>query len=56
VTQSLPLAAIHEMPCFGCNWQCIYPVPPEAPTPCIAGITVDTVWSAVQTALQRQIE
>ena len=52
--QPLPMTAIHEMPCFGCNWQCIYPVPPGAPKPCVAGITTETVWEAVQQAVEQQ--
>ena len=53
VTQPLPVTASHPMPCFGCNWACIYPVPPGQPTPCIAGITAETVWQAVEAALPR---
>ena len=56
VRQPLPVTASHPMPCFGCNWQCIYPVPPGTPTPCIARITVEAVWSAVQEALSRNGE
>lgn len=46
--QPLPVAVIHPMPCFGCNWQCIYAVPPGTPKPCVAGITTEDVWAAIQ--------
>lgn len=47
----LPLAATHPMPCFGCDWNCIYPVPDGAPTPCINNVSVEAVWEHVQTTL-----
>lgn len=47
----LPLSVWHPMPCFGCDWNCIYPVPEGEPTPCITGISVQAVWEYVQTAL-----
>jgi len=47
----LPVAAVHPMPCFGCDWACIYRVPPDQPKPCIANITVGTVWEAVEALL-----
>jgi ADP-heptose:LPS heptosyltransferase len=43
----LPRAITHQMPCFGCNWQCIYKCPRGIPVPCIEQITVSDVWSAV---------
>ncbi len=29
----LPRAVIHSMPCFGCNWECIYERQPGRPSP-----------------------
>lgn len=51
VSTPLPIVASHPMPCFGCNWECIYETPPESPKPCIESISVDTVWASVQAAL-----
>lgn len=33
--------------CFGCNWNCIYPIGEHDPGPCISSISVDEVWKAV---------
>lgn len=51
VAQPLPMAASHPMPCFGCNWACIYDVPPDQPKPCVAGISPETVWQAIEALL-----
>ena len=45
----------HEMDCFYCNWECIYPINDGDPAPCIANISVDDVWSKVNTLLQKEI-
>ena len=37
----------HKMPCFGCNWKCIYPIKEGDPAPCIANVKVDAVWGEV---------
>ncbi len=47
----LPLAVFHRMDCFGCNWQCIYDVPPGQPKPCIANISVEDVWEEIEKKL-----
>jgi len=47
----LPVAAAHPMPCFGCDWACIYKVPPDQPKPCIAGISAEAVWQAIEPLL-----
>lgn len=41
------------MECFGCNWQCIYPVPWHAPTPCVTNISVEQVWRTVLCVINR---
>ena len=38
----------HKMPCYGCNWVCIFPIIEGEPTPCIAKISVDAVWKQVR--------
>lgn len=48
----LPRAAVHPMPCFSCNWQCIYDVPPGAPVPCVRDISVDDVWATIRDLLE----
>lgn len=37
----------HKMPCYGCNWECIYPIKEGDPAPCIANVSVDAVWGKV---------
>ena len=41
----------HKMPCYGCNWVCIFPIIEGEPTPCIANISVCVVWSKVRPLL-----
>ncbi len=42
------VALHHPMPCFSCNWKCIYPIRYFDPAPCVSGVSVDAAWSAVQ--------
>jgi ADP-heptose:LPS heptosyltransferase len=44
----VPLPVYSEMSCYGCNWVCIYLIEGEQPVPCIANITVEAVWDALQ--------
>jgi ADP-heptose:LPS heptosyltransferase len=48
----LPRVAVHEMPCFNCDWNCIYEVPDDEPVPCITNISVEAVWKEVRSVLQ----
>ena len=41
----------HKMPCYGCNWECIFPIIKGEPTPCISKISVDAVWKQVRPLL-----
>ena len=41
----------HEMPCYGCNWKCIYKIKKGDPTPCISNIRVDEVWNKIKPLL-----
>jgi len=43
----LPLAVWRNMDCFGCNWQCIYPLDGRQAVPCIAGVSVEKVWQVI---------
>jgi ADP-heptose:LPS heptosyltransferase len=42
------MTIFHKMPCFGCNWECVFPFKKGDPTPCIAKISVDVVWEKVK--------
>jgi ADP-heptose:LPS heptosyltransferase len=41
-----------DMPCFGCNWNCKFELARMAPTPCIERVSVEMVWTAVESALK----
>ena len=43
----------HKMPCFGCNWDCVYPIKEGEPAPCIANVSVDTVWEKIKPLLTK---
>jgi len=47
----VPLPVVFPMPCFGCDWKCIYPLEPGAPAPCVENVSVEAVWAAVQSVL-----
>jgi ADP-heptose:LPS heptosyltransferase len=47
----VPKPVIHDMPCFGCDWNCCFDVPDGAPTPCVDRIATDAVWNCVQDVL-----
>ncbi|MBL4674909.1 MAG: glycosyltransferase family 9 protein [Mucilaginibacter sp.] len=42
-----PVCIFEKMPCYNCNWECIYKPKPTEAFPCISAIGVDTVWQAV---------
>ncbi|MEA3364505.1 MAG: glycosyltransferase family 9 protein [Candidatus Hydrogenedentes bacterium] len=46
------VALTHEMPCFQCNWVCRYRWFRETPTPCVANVSVDSVFDAAVRLLQ----
>ncbi len=48
----LPVAVTHKLPCFGCNWCCIYKVEKGEPVPCIEQITVAQVSSVIRNLLK----
>jgi ADP-heptose:LPS heptosyltransferase len=43
----LPRTITYQMPCFGCNWQCIYERVNGAPVPCIERITQEDIWNEI---------
>jgi ADP-heptose:LPS heptosyltransferase len=44
----LPLVATYKMPCFNCDWNCIFPQSESGCVPCIENISADNVWSQVE--------
>ena len=53
VERPLPFPIIHKMNCFGCNFRCRYPYQKYGPVPCIQKISVDDVFAALQTLIQK---
>jgi len=45
---SPPMSVFSRMDCFGCDWNCIYPLQAHAPTPCVDRISTADVWSAIE--------
>ena len=41
----------HKIPCYGCNWECVYTIKERESAPCIANVSVDTVWEKVKPLL-----
>lgn len=47
------VSVLHEMPCFGCGWNCIYKnLGENVPNPCVADITVEDVVLAITNLLE----
>lgn len=47
----LPITIYRRMDCYGCGWRCMYRLRSDEPAPCIAGIGVKDVWTAVEKIL-----
>ena len=47
----LPVAAVHRMGCFHCDWRCVYHPPKGTPVPCVERLEVEDVWAAVRGVL-----
>ena len=47
-----PIAVYSMMPCFHCNWQCIYPIDNDQPAPCIEAISFEAALQAAEQALR----
>ena len=45
----------HKMPCYGCNWECIYHIKEEEPAPCISNISIDAVWKEVEKIIEAKV-
>jgi ADP-heptose:LPS heptosyltransferase len=48
--------AYHSMPCYQCNWRCVYARQPNEPGPCIASVTVEDVWALVDPFLSSDLD
>jgi ADP-heptose:LPS heptosyltransferase len=45
-----------RLPCYRCNWNCIYDIRPGSPAHCIASVEVSAVLAAVREYLSRNLE
>jgi len=43
----LPVPVYCEMPCYNCNWDCIYHPLTGGPAPCVSKVKVEAVWGEV---------
>jgi len=46
-TPNTPVCVYEKMPCYYCNWICIYKTEANEPFPCISAVTLENVWEAV---------
>ncbi len=54
--QSSKLKAVYrKMPCYGCNWECVYPLKDDEAAPCISNISVDAVWKEVEKIIENGV-
>jgi ADP-heptose:LPS heptosyltransferase len=42
----------HKMPCYGCNWECVFTFNKGEPAPCIANVSVEAVWKEVEKTIE----
>jgi ADP-heptose:LPS heptosyltransferase len=42
-----PICVYEKMPCYCCNWNCIYVTQPDQPHPCVGNVQLADVWQAV---------
>jgi ADP-heptose:LPS heptosyltransferase len=52
-SRQLPVTVTYKMPCFNCNWQCIYKTDRNAPFPCIKNISVGDVWAQARILIEQ---
>jgi ADP-heptose:LPS heptosyltransferase len=41
----------HAMPCYQCDWHCIYPLQPTEAAPCITSVSLQDVWELIEPLL-----
>jgi ADP-heptose:LPS heptosyltransferase len=53
ISTPLPqVSVVHKMPCFGCDWNCVYSeLTRDEPKPCITGVSVEQATDAIRTIL-----
>lgn len=54
ISGTKPVAAIHEMTCYHCNWRCTQAHDPAGAVPCISGVTVSAVLKLVDLELSKR--
>jgi ADP-heptose:LPS heptosyltransferase len=47
-----PIVVFQSMDCYGCNWQCCFPVANGGTFPCVERISVEEVWLSVVAACE----
>lgn len=55
VSRPAPQVVVQYMPCFGCNWRCIYPREQSGAVKCISDISVEQVWCQLEQVLPARI-
>ncbi len=53
VDTATPIVVTHSMPCFNCSWRCQYKLAQGAAVPCIADISVDSIYDLCVDALSQ---
>jgi len=44
--KNAPVCVYEKMPCYYCNWLCIYKTESHEPFPCISNVSLENVWQA----------
>ena len=50
--ENAPVCVFEKMPCYHCNWNCIYKTAENEPFPCVSAIALDDVWQVVKGYLE----
>ena len=45
----------HNMPCYNCNWECVYPIKEDEPAQCIQNVSVEAVWEEVEKTIEAKM-
>jgi ADP-heptose:LPS heptosyltransferase len=45
----------HNMPCYNCNWECVYPIKEDEPAQCIQNVCVEAVWKEVEKIIEADV-
>ena len=48
-------AVFRKMPCYGCNWECVFSLSKGDPAPCISNISVEEVWQEVEKIIEERL-